>query len=254
MTTIALLSGGGSTAKSSTAVTLATLLAQEGKIVRLIDLDYQQNSSAWLRGTHHHPTSGEVLRGNMFTLAEATTHTDVDGLFLVPASDTLHVDEVEMTRDPGSEEALYKKLASAPPADVNIIDCQGDIGMLTMAGLLAADAVIAVVDPTTKSAKGLPRIQSLIQDAHQVYGHTWLELAAIVPCKVRRGNAGAIYSDSLEMIREVFGELVTPPVRDTARVPEAEAQRTPLPIHAPSHGSTEDYRAVRTWLADRGVV
>jgi chromosome partitioning protein len=259
MTTIALLSGGGSTAKSSTAVTLATMLAQEGNIVRIIDLDYQQSTSKMLQASWRVPTVGDVLTGRPnSTINAASTPTDVDGLLVVPANKSLNHDEIDLTgrlaRDPSVPLRLRHALDAAEPADVTIIDCQGDVGLLAVMGLLAADKVIAVVLPTAKSLDGLPRIRDMIQDARKHPECSHLELAAVIPCKVRRGNSGAIYAETLEDMRAAFGDLVSPPVRESAQVADAERMNTPFPIYAPAAGAMDDYRAVRAFLADRGVV
>ena len=67
-------------------------------------------------------------------------------------------------------------------------------------------------------------------------------------------NSGLLYTQALELLRGDYPELVTAPVRRSVRAPEAYAQATPLPAHAPGEGITRDYEAVLAQLRDRGVL
>ena len=55
-----------------------------------------------------------------------------------------------------------------------------------------------------------------------------LPLLAIVPCVVPPENAGRVYIDQMEDLREVYGALVTPGIRRAGIVDEAFVNATPF--------------------------
>src|SRR5699024_9706608 len=127
------------------------------------------------------------------------------------------------------------------------------LGLLTLAGLCAADHVLTVVLPGTKELAGLPRITDLIDQVKDAY-RPKLTLAGIVPCSVPPDNAGLLYQDAMTVLHETYADLVTPPVRRTVKVPQSQAARQPLPLYDPHTPAADDYRAVYDWLDHRGLL
>ena len=99
----------------------------------------------------------------------------------------------------------------------------------------------------------LPSLLATIEEVRSAY-NAKLHLAAVVPCIVPPATSGAAYTEALALLRDTYGDLVTPPVRRSVRIPEAYAQQTPLSIHAPREAVTEDYRAVVEYLITAGVM
>jgi hypothetical protein len=78
-----------------------------------------------------------------------------------------------------------------------------------------------------------------------------LPLLAIVPCVVPPENAGRVYIDQMEDLRELYGALVTPGIRRAGIVDEAFVNATPLPLYGyRARAVSDDYRAVKSYLAD----
>ena len=67
-------------------------------------------------------------------------------------------------------------------------------------------------------------------------------------------SPGALYVEGQERLRDAYGDLVTPPVRRSVRVPEAYSQRVPLTVHAPFEQITADYQAVTDFLIGKKVL
>ncbi len=247
----------GSAGKTSTAVTLAALLSQDGHQVLLVDADPQANASSWLGHDEPDLTIGEVLLREV-DMSEAVVDTEWPGLRLLPASPALDGSSVTLARTTGGEQRLRQALDrwtqnDPTGVDVVLVDCPGSMSVLTVAALAAATSVITVTQPTIKELEGLPKLEETINDVADAY-RPGLALAAVVPCIVPSSTAGAVYSESMALLRDSYPELVTPAVRRSARVPEAYAQRRPLPMHAPTEGVTDDYRAVAAQLISMGVL
>ncbi|NHC44484.1 ParA family protein [Motilibacter aurantiacus] len=258
MITVAIANQAGSAGKTTSAVTLAALLAQGGHEVLLLDSDGQANATTWLGVDEPAATLGDVLlRRRGLTLVDAAVETDVPRLRLVPADDRLDADAVELARSLGGEQRLRQALEAMAEqqaaADVTIIDCPGALSIFTIAALVAADSVITVAQPTVKELAGVPKLEGTVEDVRSAYNPK-LSLAGVIPCNVPPTGAGVLYAQALALLAENYGDIVTPAVRRSVRVPEAYAQQRPLPVHSPREAVTEDYRAVLDALARAGVL
>lgn len=268
----AVANNSGSAGKTTTVVTLATLLAEAKHTVRVIDLDPQANASTWLGHPRADgPTVADVLRANASIVeAErpARLAVDVDeetgqpiysedaglsGISVVPAvRATLGSLIVELPADPGAVLNLQDALIDADPVDVTLIDCPGSLDVLVYAGLLATAAesstvpgargLITCVKPSGKEVEGLPDLLKELSSIRRVYKED-IDLLAIVPCAVPA--QGAVYQEQLEGLQAAFGNRVTPGVRRRSVVDEAYTNYTPLPAYGyRGKDTTDDYRQV----------
>lgn len=128
MTVLAIANAAGSAGKTTTAVTLATLIAQSGFTCDLIDFDPQGNATHWtgVTVTPDTPTIADVLNGNA-NLVTARLATAIPGLSVLPATSAgMEGVEARLSRVLGAEQLLRLALeAAGQPADHTIIDCPG---------------------------------------------------------------------------------------------------------------------------------
>lgn len=250
---LAVVSGAGSAGKTTTATTIAALLAEEGQRVLLVDLDPQANATSALGvdPSEVHHTVGSVMLREV-TLPEAVISTPIDRLSLLPASDVLDQQAIALGTVTGAEQRLKRALRDVA-ADVVILDCQAGINLFPVAALVAATAAITTTFPSTKELQGLPRVEGLIDDVADAYNDT-LELRAVVPCNVPPSAAGRFYGEAVTALSDAYGDLVTPPVRRSVVASRAYDQSSPLPISAPNEPVTNDYRAVRAFLEAKGIL
>lgn len=246
---------GGSSGKTTTAVTLAALMARQGRSVVVGDLDLQANATTWL-GVD--PDDLEYDIGQMMLkkvdLPGALVETNTPGVRLLPASSDLGGDVVEMQRAAGSEQRLRVAFRNLPDdVDSVILDCPGSMSTLTIAALMVSTGVITTAVPASKEIQGGVAFAGTVDDTSDMYDLD-LELGAVVPCQVPSAGSGALYQDGLRVLREVFPGAVTHEVRRSVRVPEAASRRMPLPQWAPSHAVTDDYRQVLADLVGKGLL
>lgn len=277
----AVANNSGSAGKTTTVVSLAVLLAQEGLTVRVIDLDPQANASTWLgHPSAVGPTVADILRAQA-TIAEAerparrSSHVDpetgapvypedatIDGVTVVPAiRSTLDSLVVELSSVPGSVLYLQDAVAAATPVDVTLIDCPGSLNVLVTAGLLATAAegteapggrgLITCVKPSGKEVEGLPALLGELDGMRKLYKED-IPLLAIVPCAVP--SRGDVYQEQLEGLRDAFGQQVTPSTRRTAVVDEAYTNFVPVPLYGyRAKDVAGDYRDVVKHLQHLGL-
>jgi chromosome partitioning protein len=276
-TTYAFASLAGSTGKTTTVVSLGTQLALEGFRTRIVDLDSQANASTWLGYEDTHgKTTADILR-NEATIADVELPGrvikgvddndepiigEIPNLSLVPARrSTLDKIMIELAADQGGVLRLRKALSQADPVDVTLIDCPGTMSTLVVAGILATSVneadttpggwgVIACTKPAYKESRGIPDLERQMHTLRDTYRMN-LPLLAIVPCVVPPENAGRVYIDQMEDLRELYGALVTPGIRRAGIVDEAFVNATPLPLYGyRARAVSDDYRAVKSYLAD----
>jgi len=249
----AFVNDSGSAGKTTSSVSLAALLAEKRKRVLLIDCDPQGNATLFA-GAEAVPgkTMAEVLLGDL-SLEEIIVASAVENLSVAPAMRSLNGAVVGLTRDFGGEQKIRVSLQSlAERYDTVLIDCPGSANVLSVAALVAADHALAVAQPTLKELEGLPALEETISKVASLY-NPGLRLSAVIPCIVPAISSGRLYVDGLTQLRELYGELVTSPIRRSVRVPEAYSSRLPLPTFAPLEPASYDYQTVLEELMSRRV-
>lgn len=178
--------------KTTTAINLATALAATGETVLLIDLDPQGNASTGLglartdraTGTYH------LLAGDVAPI-DAARVTYIPNLSLVPADGELAGAEIELVNMERREFRLRDALAplrgqSSPFAFV-LIDCPPSLGLLTLNGLVAADAVIVPLQCEFYALEGISGLVRTIDMVRRGLNPT-LQLQGIVLTMFDRRN------------------------------------------------------------------
>lgn len=273
----ALVSLAGSTGKTTSAVTLGTQLALAGHKVRIVDIDSQANASTWLGYEDTHgKTVADILR-NEASVAEVElpgrvangvddqdepVFGEIPNLSLVPARRaTLDKIMIELAAEQGGVLRLRKALAEAEPVDITLIDCPGTMSTLVVAGILATSisenetspgawGVLACTKPAYKENRGIPDLENQLHILRETYRMD-LPLLAIIPCVVPPENAGRVYVDQMQDLREIYKELVTPGIRRAGIVDEAFVNTTPLPLYGyRARPVSDDYKAVKNYLAE----
>jgi chromosome partitioning protein len=146
----------GGVGKTTTAVNLSACLADLGQRVLMIDLDPQGNATTGCGVVKREalPTVYQILIGRA-SLAEARIHTDF-GFDILPANRELAGAEVDLIEMDGREYRLRDALAPVlADYDFILMDCPPALNMLTVNGLVAADAVMIPMQCEYYALEGL---------------------------------------------------------------------------------------------------
>src|SRR3989338_347991 len=129
---VAICNQKGGVGKTSTAVSMASCLALEGRKTILIDLDPQDNSTSGV-GINKSEVQKSIYHALLESvpISEIISATCVENLQIVPANQDLSGTEVELVGELGREGRLKKALSSLnPQIEIVIIDCPPSFGLL----------------------------------------------------------------------------------------------------------------------------
>lgn len=218
MLTVAVANQKGGVGKTTTVLGLSSTASALGLRILVVDLDPQANATTALGVTAPEFTSSDVLHsGTQGSAAEAICPTEWDNVDCIAAE--LALSEREADTSLGSEFALREALRGVDGYDLVLIDCPPSVGRLTSNGLLAADFVLVVTEPSAPALQGVQRILESIEVIRK-YHRTDLQLAGVVVNQMPpRGREAQLRLD--ELTASLGDDVWLPPIPRRAVLTEA---------------------------------
>lgn len=252
MRTIAMVNQKGGCGKTTTAINTAAAFAAQGQRVLLADLDPQAHATI---GLGYDPdafdrTVYDLLSGAENNLHAVVTHTQTEGLDLLPCNVLLASAELELGAVPGKELLLGRGLADArQDYDFCVIDCPPSLGILTLNALVASTDIIVPVQVHYYALEGLKRLLETIRVIRDRFHPYSMENISLLLTFVEERRT---FSRQIQQqMREIFGDLVFDTVihRDV-RLPESPSAGESILTYAPRSRAAADYRALAREITD----
>jgi chromosome partitioning protein len=241
----------GGVGKTTTAVNVAACIAEAGYATLLADIDPQANATVGLGlSKDREPSIYDVLAGEA-DAQDAVVESGIPNLAVLASHPDLAGANVELPREPGSEQRLRDALA--PLRDhyaYVLLDCPPSLGPLTVNALVAADRVIVPVQTEYYALEGLA---GLLDTLGLIQRELNPRLAVAGMLLTMHDGRTRLARDVEREVREHFPELVFDTVIPrNVRIGEAPSYGRPVIHHDPHSSGAEAYFELAKEVAARG--
>jgi len=225
---IALLSAKGGVGKTTTAVNLAALCARAGKATLLIDLDPQGASGHLLRIRPAEGLKAKRFWSGKADIDELIRASDVEGLDVLPAADSLRRAEAVLEDLDHPRRRLVGIVGDLTGWERVVFDCPPGLGLLSENVLRAADLVLVPVAPSPLALRTLAPLAALA-------GKDAVKLRPFV--SMARGDKAVVAE-----LRASWPNTLVAAIPVAEVVEESAVARSSVALHAPRARVAQAYR------------
>ena len=240
----------GGVGKTTSAINIGAYIAQAGKKVLLVDFDSQGNMSTGVGVSKNKPTIYELLAEKV-SADDAIKHTPVAGLDAITADTDLSGAAIELVEQENREYFLKNALAPYNDRyDFILIDCPPSLGLLTLNGLAAADAVLV---PMQCEYFALEGITLLLQTVKKVQERINPKLAIGGIFFTMYDSRTRLAQDVVMQVKTYFKDVVfSTIIPRNVRLSEAPSYGKPICLYDPTCLGAKSYEKLAAEVVSRG--
>jgi chromosome partitioning protein len=241
----------GGVGKTTSAVNIGAYLAGEGKSVLLVDFDSQANLSSGVGAKPPKPGVYELLSGAA-PIDQTIRQTAIPMLQVIPASIDLSGAAVELIEQ--EERDFFLKKALEPVRnkyDYILIDCPPSLGVLTLNGMTAADAVLIPMQCEYFAMEGLSLLLQTIKRIQK----------SLNPPLTIGGIFFTMYDPRTRLAQDVVkqvsayfkSKVFTTIIPRNVRLSEAPSHGLPISLYDPQCSGARAYKSLAREVISRGA-
>jgi len=237
---IAIVNQKGGVGKTTTAISLASSLALQGKNCLLVDLDPQGNATTGLGiSQENSKTIYDALLDETPT-KETIFPTPIEKLHLIPASIDLAGAEIELVSTIARESQLRQALEPiASDYDYIFIDSPPSLGLLTINSLVAAEKVIIPIQTEFYALTGVSQLIKTLSLVRRSLNPGIEVLGVLLTMFDARTKLSQEVSDELR--RHFSGNIFSTIIPRNIRLTEAPSHGKPVGVYAPDSRGAKAY-------------
>lgn len=244
--TVAILNQKGGTGKTTTSVSLAAGLAENGRETLVVDLDSQGHIGISL-GVEGERSLFDVVVDDLPVedcVVGARPNLDV-----LCGDESLAEAEIQLARMNGRRDrVLRERFQGALDYEFVILDCGPSLSLLNKNALTYAEHLIVPVACDFLSLVGVKQVMKTLQKVNKALMNP-VDILGILPTFYDMRNN--ISDESIKTLKSHFHDKVLPPIRVNTRLKEAPGEEETIFEYAPGSRGARDYRQVVDWLVEQ---
>lgn len=242
----------GGTAKTTTALNLASDLGKRGKKVLLIDMDSQANAS-FASGLNTKDLDNSLF--NVLTDNSKHKCRIREAILKLKYYDIVPADRdvaylVDELISPYVLKSVLKTISNA--YDYVVLDTPPNLSIVTLNAMVASDYIIIPIEPKPFNFTGMRDLEDTIKDVQKNWNKSLKVLGILL---VKYSNRTNLNKQMKELIESEAVKLDTTcfecSIREGIAVSESQLKQMPLIDHSPSAKPTIDYKAFTTEVLKR---
>jgi chromosome partitioning protein len=235
----------GGVGKTSAAVNLAALAAQDGLRTLLWDLDPQGAASFLFRVRPKVRGGGRKLVRGRSDVTDVLRGTDIEGLDLLPADFSYRHMDLALDESGKPTRRLRKVLSPlAEHYDLAILDCPPSISLVSESVFDAADALLVPLIPSTLTLRTFEQLADFV-DAEV---ERRPEIVAFFSMVDRRKR---LHREVVETLPDGRRDIAGTAIPSATEVELMGVERSPVVLHAPRSRGARAYAELWAELRDR---
>lgn len=249
---IAITNQKGGVGKTTTTINLGAALAEKGQNVLLIDIDPQGNASTGLGidAAERGLTTYDLLIEEA-PLPDVVVETEIDGLWLAPATTDLSSADIELVSNEKRSHLLYDAVRGEGMGsfDYILIDCPPSLNLLTVNAMVAADSVLVPLQSEFFALEGLSQLMLSIREVRQTANENLrIEGIVLTMYDARNNLSRQVEADARGNLGDLVFKTVIP---RNVRVSEAPSFALPVLSYDPQSKGSQAYRDLADELDSR---